>query len=246
MRRIKLKIEYDGTSLVGWQAQNNGVSVQSLVEDAIKGFSGETVSLFGAGRTDAGVHALGQVAHFDLAKENIAAEKIKYAINAHLKNKPVVILESEETNSDFHARFSAKWRKYRYIISNRSVPLVINENRAWWVPQWLDESKIFEASQFLVGKHDFSSFRAAECQAKSPIKTLDYITVERESENIIIEVKARSFLHHMVRNIVGTLKLVGQEKLSPEDVNLILEARDRKRAGATAPASGLYFLEVGY
>ena len=245
MRRIKLTIEYDGTNLVGWQAQNNGVSAQSLIENAIYGFSGERASIFGAGRTDAGVHALGQVAHFDLEKD-IAPEKIKYAINAHLKTQPVIILQSEEVADDFHARFSAKWRKYIYKITNRKTPLVLDANRSWWVPIDLDENKMQEASQFLIGQHDFSSFRASSCQAKSPIKTLDYITINRNQDIITIEIKAKSFLHHMVRNIVGTLKLVGEGKKKPQDVQKILAARDRKQAGATAPAMGLYFVEAGY
>lgn len=245
MKRIKIKIEYDGTDLVGWQAQDNGVSVQSLIEKAVYAFSQEQVKVWGAGRTDAGVHALGQVAHFDLNK-TIKPEKVKDALNAHLKNQPVVILESEEVSPDFHARFSAKWRKYIYQITNRRAPLVILARRAWRVPVPLNETLMVQAAEFLIGKHDFSSFRASNCQAKSPLKTLDYISINRSSELITLEFRAKSFLYHMVRNMVGTLKLIGEGKLAPQEIQSILLAKDRRLAGATAPPEGLYLTEIGY
>jgi tRNA pseudouridine38-40 synthase len=245
MTRWKLVLEYDGGAFVGWQRQNNGPSVQQVVEEAIHRLSGERAEVQGAGRTDSGVHATGQVAHFDLEK-NFDADTVRDALNAHLRAEAVAVLSAEAVAEDFHARFSATGRAYLYRIVNRRPPLVLEAGRAWWVPVPLDAAAMAAGAQHLLGKHDFTSFRASECQAASPVKTLDHLMVTRRGEHIEIEARARSFLHHQVRNIVGTLKLVGQGKWLPEDVRHALAARDRRAAGPTAPAAGLYLTEVAY
>lgn len=205
------------------------------------------IEVQGAGRTDAGVHALGQVAHFDLERE-IADWKLRDALNFHLReqNAPVVILNAEMVPETFNARFSAKGRGYIYRILNRRAPSVLEKNRVWWVPVNLDVEKMRQAARCLLGYHDFSSFRAAACQAKSPLKTLDKLEIFSRGQEIVFEVEARSFLHHQVRNMVGTLKMVGDGHLKPDDVKTILEAKDRKAAGPTAPACGLYLSKVWY
>ncbi len=245
MTRFKLILEYDGGAFVGWQRQDNGPSVQQALEEAVTGFCGETATVHGAGRTDAGVHALGQVAHLDLEKPT-TAETLRDAVNAHLKPAPVAVLAAEVAADDFHARFSATERRYLYRIVNRRPPLALERGRAWWVPRPLDSAAMHAAAQVLVGKHDFSSFRASECQAKSPVKTLTAIEVSRLAEAIEIRARAPSFLHHQVRNFAGTLRLVGEGKWSAAKVEAVLEARDRNVAGQTAPAEGLYLTEVIY
>ncbi|GAB4353699.1 MAG: tRNA pseudouridine(38-40) synthase TruA [Kiloniellaceae bacterium] len=245
MTRYKITVEYDGGGFVGWQRQDNGPSVQAALEQAVFGFCGERVLVEGAGRTDAGVHALGQVAHFDLAKET-TADTVMKAVNFHLKPAPVAVLAAEAVPGDFHARFSAVKRAYLYRIVNRRAPLALERGRAWFVPQPLDAAAMHDAAQLLVGHHDFTSFRASECQAKSPVKTLDLLSVQRGGELIEIRAEARSFLHHQVRNFVGSLKLVGEGKWTAGDLKAALEARDRAAAGPTAPAAGLYLTEVGY
>ena len=230
MPRYKLTIEYDGAGLVGWQRQENGPSVQAALEDAIAKFCGEQVTVYGAGRTDAGVHALGQVAHIDLAME-APADTVRDAINAHLRPAAIAVLAAEIAPVDFHARFDAIRRHYRYRILNRRAPPALERGRVWHVGAPCDAGAMHEAGQILVGKHDFSSFRAAECQAKSPVKTLDAITVSRRGEEIEIAARARSFLHHQVRNIVGTLRLIGEGKWSPDDLTAALAAKDRARGG---------------
>lgn len=245
MTRFKLTIEYDGGGFVGWQRQDNGPSVQQALEEAIHGFCGEAVETFAAGRTDAGVHALGQVAHFDLARES-TADTVRDAINFHLKPKPVAILTAELVPPAFHARFSAKARLYRYRIVNRRSPLTIDRGRAWLVTPPLDAVAMHAAAQRLVGHHDFTSFRASLCQAASPLKTLDVLDVVRVEDEIHVTARARSFLHHQVRNMVGTLKLVGEGKWTGDDVAKALRAADRSAAGPTAPADGLYLVEVQY
>ncbi|GAB4394112.1 MAG: tRNA pseudouridine(38-40) synthase TruA [Kiloniellaceae bacterium] len=245
MTRYKITIEYDGGDFVGWQRQANGPSVQAALEEAVQRFCGETVLVEGAGRTDAGVHALGQVAHFDLVKET-TADTVMKAVNFHLKPAPVAVLAARAVSGDFHARFSADRRAYLYRIVNRRAPLALERGRAWFVPQALDAMAMHDAAQLLVGHHDFTSFRASECQAKSPVKTLDVLSVAREGELIEVRAEARSFLHHQVRNFVGSLKLVGEGKWSAADLKAALEARDRSAAGPTAPAAGLYLTEVGY
>ena len=245
--RYKLTIEYDGTGLLGWQRQLDGPSVQEYLETALAALTGETLEIPSAGRTDAGVHALGQVCHIDFNRE-LPDWKIRDAFNAHLRDlgAPVVVLKVEAADNDFHARFSATGRGYIYRIINRRSPSVLLKDRAWWVPVDLDLEKMRQGSRFLLGHHDFSSFRAAACQAKSPLKTLDKFDITARDEELIFTVEARSFLHHQVRNMVGTLKLVGEGKLSPQDIKTILEAKDRKAAGPTAPACGLYLPKVMY
>ena len=245
MTRYKLTLEYDGGAFVGWQRQENGPSVQQALEEAVQKFCGETVQSIAAGRTDAGVHALGQVAHIDLARE-ASTETIVAALNFHLKPQPVSVLQVEPVSEDFHARFSAKARLYRYRIVNRRAPLTIDRGHAWRVPPLLDAAAMHDAAQFLVGHHDFTSFRATLCQATSPMKTLDVLDVARAGEEIHINARARSFLHHQVRNMVGTLKLVGEGKWTKDDVATARDARNRAAAGPTAPPDGLYLTEVWY
>ncbi len=245
MPRYRLVVEYDGGAFAGWQRQDNGLAVQQVVEEAIRRLCGTAVTVFAAGRTDAGVHAKGQVCHFDLERA-FAAETVRDALNFHMKPAAVVVRAAEVAPPDFHARFSAVERQYLYRILNRRAPPAIDRGRVWWVASPLDATAMHEAAQVLVGRHDFSSFRAAECQAKSPLKTLDELTVRGAGEEIHVVARARSFLHHQVRNMVGTLKLVGDGKWSAGDVRAALEARDRASAGPTAPAWGLYLVGVRY
>jgi tRNA pseudouridine38-40 synthase len=249
MPRFRLTLEYDGSGLVGWQRQDNGPSVQALVEAAVEKLTGAPAEVTAAGRTDAGVHALGQVAHVDIARD-LGIDAVRDGLNFWLRDEagrmPVAVLAAEIVAGDFHARFSADLRRYLYRIVNRRPPLVLDRGRAWWVPQPLDEAAMHSAAQLLVGRHDFSTFRAAECQAASPVKTLDELAVERSGAEIRITAAARSFLHHQVRNMVGTLKLVGEGKWQPAEVGRALAARDRSRGGPTAPAAGLYLVAVEY
>ena len=245
MTRWKLTIEYDGGPFVGWQWQENGPSVQAAIEEAIEAFCGEAVTIHAAGRTDSGVHALGQVAHIDLSKE-ATADTVRDAVNFHLKPQPIAVIAVEAADADFHARFSATARHYRYRILNRRAPPALAAGRVWHVGAPLDAAAMHDAAQVLVGKHDFTSFRAVACQADSPVKTLDRIEVTRQDDEVHIDVQARSFLHHQVRNFAGTLKLVGEGKWRRGDVEDALAARDRSRAGPTAPAEGLYLTRVLY
>lgn len=245
MTRFRLLVEYDGTGFVGWQRQDNGPSIQQAIEDAVFAFCAERVGSVAAGRTDAGVHAMGQVVHLDLARET-TADTLRDAVNFHLKPQPIAILAAEAVNEDFHARFSATGRRYLYRIVNRRAPLAIERNRAWQVTIGLDAEAMHEAAQRLIGNHDFTSFRSSICQAASPVKTLDRLDIEREGDEIRIHAAARSFLHHQVRNMVGTLKLVGEGRWGPQDVTAALEARARRAAGPTAPAEGLFLAEVRY
>ena len=246
MARFKLTLEYDGAPFVGWQRQDNGPSVQAALEDALRALTGRAVEVVGAGRTDAGVHALGQVAHIDLADERFDARKLREALNYHLKPAPIAVLAAAPAPANFHARFSATARAYLYVIVNRRAPLAIDRGRAWQVRQPLDVAAMAAAAEPLLGHHDFTSFRAAQCQAKSPCKTLDRLTVTREGDEIHIEAGSRSFLHHQVRNIVGTLKWAGEGKWTAREVAAALAARDRAAAGPTAPADGLYLVSVAY
>jgi len=245
MSRFRITVEYDGTPYVGWQRQDNGPSIQAALESALREFSGEEILVQGAGRTDAGVHALAQVAHFDIERET-DADTVCDALNHFLRHEPVVILDAVEVDEDFHARFSATGRHYRYLIRNRRPRPTVTRTQEWWVPTALDADAMHDAAQVLVGEHDFSSFRASICQAKSPVKTLDRLVVRREGEVIVVEASARSFLHHQVRNMVGTLELVGKGRWGDADVADALAARDRAAAGPTAPACGLYLTAVDY
>lgn len=243
--RYRLTIEYDGGPFSGWQRQENGPSVQGALEEAIFKLSGETVTVTGAGRTDSGVHAFGQVAHFDLEKE-FAPDKVRDALNYHLKPAPVAVLQASVVDADFHARFSATARHYLYRIVCRRAPLVLERGHAWRLSRDLDAEAMHVAAQSLIGSHDFTTFRAAECQAKSPVKTLDVLDVRRLANEIQVTASARSFLHHQVRSIVGSLKLVGEEKWQPRDMKRALEAKDRTACGPVAPADGLYLVKVDY
>jgi len=243
--RYKLTIEYDGTGLVGWQRQANGLSVQEALETAFERFCGERLTVFGAGRTDAGVHALAQVAHVDLARE-ADPEVIRSAINHHLRPHAISVIEATLAPPGFDARLSARSRRYLYRILNRRAPPALERGRVWHVAPPLDPAAMQEGARHLVGHHDFSTFRDSLCQAKSPVKTLDVLDVTTDGEEIHIAARARSFLHHQVRNMAGTLKLVGLGQWRPEDVATALAARDRRAGGPTAPAEGLALVAVEY
>jgi tRNA pseudouridine38-40 synthase len=245
MPRFKLLIEYDGTPFVGWQVQDNGVSVQGAVAAAVAAFSGEAVPVQGAGRTDAGVHALGQVGHVDLAKD-WDTNSVRDALNFHLRPQPIAVLSAERVGEDFDARFSATKRHYLYRIVNRHADLALEANRSWRVGRPLDADAMHGAAQRLVGRHDFTTFRAAECQAKSPVKTLERLDVTRSGEELHVTAVARSFLHHQVRSMVGSLIHVGEGKWSAGDLAAALAARDRARCGQVAPPQGLYLVCVEY
>jgi tRNA pseudouridine38-40 synthase len=245
MPRYRITIEYDGTPFAGWQIQPVSPSVQGALTEAIGRFSGERIVVKGAGRTDAGVHALGQVAHFDLEKEWDPL-RVREAINFHLKPAPVVVLECAAAESDFDARFSATARHYLYRILTRRAPPALDRNRVWWLTNRLDAVAMREAAAMLVGHHDFTTFRAAQCQAKSPLRTLDRLEVEENGSEIRITASARSFLHNQVRSMVGSLKLVGEGKWRPDEMRSALDARDRTRCGPVAPAAGLYLVRVDY
>jgi tRNA pseudouridine38-40 synthase len=245
MTRFRLTIEYDGTPFVGWQRQANGTSIQGELERAILALTGETVVVHGAGRTDAGVHARGQVAHVDITKA-FQPDRLTAALNFHLRPAPIAILAAQAVAQDFHARFSAIRRSYRYRIVNRRSPLAIDRDRAWLLNAALDAPAMDRAARILVGRHDFTTFRASLCQAQSPVKTLERLDVERVGDEVLIHAGARSFLHHQVRNMVGSLVLVGEGKWSVEELDEALAARDRSRGGPTAPASGLCLMSVDY
>lgn len=243
MTRYKLTLEYDGTDLIGWQENRQGPSVQSLLKDAIEKFCGTRTDVVAAGRTDSGVHAIAMVAHFDIDVAH-TAQTVMRALNFYLVGKPVSVLSCETVSDDFNARFDCVARHYKYIVLNRSAAPVLNKNRVYWVPRALDINAMRSAAEKLIGNHDFTSFRASECQAKSPIKTLDKIEITKIGDEIIFEFSARSFLHHMVRNIVGTLIEIGLGK--QYDIDAVFAARNRSAAGPTAPASGLYFIRADY
>ena len=245
MTRWKITVEYDGTPFCGWQKQDNVLSVQQSIEEAVQQFSGEQASVLAAGRTDTGVHARAQVAHFDLHKET-KPEVIRDALNYYLRLIPISILNVEQVDEAFHARFSALGRSYRYRIINRRAPLAIGKTYAWHVSRHLDEALMQQAANSLLGTHDFSTFRAQNCQSKSPIKTLDQLDVIRDGEEITIHTAARSFLYHQVRNMVGTLTMVGNGKWTLDDFRAAFAAQDRAKGGPTAPPQGLCFWGVSY
>jgi tRNA pseudouridine38-40 synthase len=245
MPRYKLTIEYDGRPFCGWQRQAHDLSVQQVLEEAIARFSGEIVTTQAAGRTDAGVHALGQVVSFDLSRE-WDPFKIREALNYHTKPHPVAIVEAEAVPDTFEARFSATARHYEYRILNRRARAALDDGKVWHVPVVLDAEVMHAAAQLILGRHDFSTFRAAECQANSPIRTLDRFDVSRQAEMIVVTASARSFLHSQVRSMVGSLKLVGDGKWTPRDFRAVLDAADRSRCGPLAPPDGLYLTGVSY
>ncbi len=260
--RYKITIEYDGTNYEGWQSQKDKFTIQSSLEEAIKSIVNIDISVFGSGRTDSGVHAIGQVAHFDLEKE-FNPEKLMHAINFYLKKnfvsninckyllkrsyaQDISVINCEIVDDDFHARFSATKRAYIYKILNRRQPTALLNNRVWHIYNELDVDLMSEACKFLIGRRDWSSFRDSQCQSNSPVKTINYAKINKVNDEIIFEIEAKSFLHHMVRNIVGTIVNVGLGKISISNFQEIIEAKDRTKAGITAPAKGLYFLRVDY
>ncbi|MCK8780311.1 tRNA pseudouridine(38-40) synthase TruA [Rhizobium sp. NTR19] len=247
MPRFRMTIEYDGTPYVGWQMQENGQSVQAALQQAILSLTGETVSIRGAGRTDSGVHAMGQVIHADLSRD-WKPYKLRNALNAHLAmaEERVSVLDVQAVDNQFDARFSALRRHYLYRIINRPSPLAIEAKRAWWVARPLDHEAMHAAAQTLVGHHDFTTFRSSHCQAASPVRTLDRLDVTRNGDLIEIRASAQSFLHNQIRSFAGTLKLAGDGKMTPADVRAALEARDRAACGPVAPPDGLYFMKVDY
>ena len=247
MPRFRLTVEYDGTPYVGWQRQDNGASVQGGLEKAVLSLTGEVVSIRGAGRTDSGVHAVGQVAHVDLSRD-WAPYKLRNALNAHLgqAGESICVLEAFAVPDDFDARFSAIRRHYLYRIISRPSRLALEKNRAWWVSKDLDHDAMHAAAQQLVGHHDFTTFRSVHCQAHSPVRTLDRLDVTRSGDLIEIRATAQSFLHNQIRSFAGTLKMAGEGKMSVADVRAALEARDRSACGPVAPPDGLYFMKVDY
>jgi tRNA pseudouridine38-40 synthase len=230
---------------MGWQRQDHGPSVQAAVEKAVKGITGETVTVNAAGRTDAGVHALAMAVHVDIAKP-LTPHRLREGLNALLRPDPVAVLAVEPVADDWHARFSCSGRRYLYRIANRRAPLALDAKRAWRIGPPLKLAEMREGASYLVGKHDFTTFRSVHCQSQSPVKTLDALTVEREEEEIHIRAEARSFLHHQVRSMVGCLALVGLGRWQPEDMRAALEAKDRAALGLNAPPEGLYFVEALY
>lgn len=245
MTRFRLTIEYDGGPFMGWQRQHHGPSVQGAIEAAILATTGEAVTVTGCGRTDAGVHAAGQVAHADIDRA-IDAFRLMEAVNAHLRPLPIAIVACAEADPGFHARFDCIGRSYRYRIVNRRAPLVLDRGRAWQVAVPLDAAAMDAAAKLLVGRHDFTTFRSVRCQARSPIKTLDWLEVTRNGEVITIDAAARSFLHHQVRSMAGCLRLVGEGRWSADDLAAALAARDRLALGVNAPPDGLTFVAAIY
>jgi len=245
MTRYKLIIEYDGAPYRGWQYQADVPSVQGALEDAIEKFDGQRLTIQGAGRTDAGVHALGQVAHCDLRGDHEPG-KVRDALNFYLRPQPVAVLAAERVSDDFNARFSARKRHYLYRIVNRRPDLALDLGRAWRVGRPLDIEAMREGAKRLLGHHDFTTFRSTECQSKSPVKTLDQLDIEADGGTVDVFVSARSFLHNQVRSMVGSIVHVGEGKWSPDDITRILQSRDRTLCGQVAPAEGLYLVKVDY
>ena len=248
MPRIKIKIEYDGTNYVGWQAQRNGVSIQGEIEDSLRKIFNQEIKLYVAGRTDAGVHALSQVAHFDIETLSIKTDKIFRALNFFLKKKKnkITILESNIVNKNFHSRFSVKKKYYLYQVFNRETKSYIQENRVWFIPQKINIERMKNAAEYFLGKNDLNAFRSIDCQAKSSIRTIDEIKIKKELDFIKFRISGKSFLHNQIRIMVGTLIQVGKEILKETDIKRIIQSKDRKNAGPTAPSSGLYLEKIIY
>ena len=245
MQRYKITIEYDGTPFVGWQFQKNGLSIQEILQNAIFNFSKEKVVITGAGRTDSGVHALAQVAHFDLKKQ-INKKSFLPGINRHIGNKPVAVLKINKTNKNFHARFDAKKRTYQYTIINRQSPLALQKNKAWHIRKKLNVKDMKKGAKLLLGTHDFSTFRASSCGAKSPIKTMEKISIKKNKDKLILEFISKSFLQQQVRSMVGCIKYVGEGKWKLDDFERIFKSKRRAKCAPPAPACGLYLKRVSY
>ena len=245
MQRYKITIEYDGTSFVGWQFQKNGLSIQEVLQKAIFNFSNEKVVVTGAGRTDSGVHALAQIAHFDL-KKIIEKKKFLPGLNQHIGTNPITVLKIEKTNKKFHSRFGAKKRTYQYIIINRQSPLALQKNKAWHVRKKLDIQLMKKGAKLLLGTHDFSTFRASSCGAKSPIKTIEKVSIKKNKDRIILKFISKSFLQQQVRSMVGCIKYLGDGKWNLKDFNKSLISKNRKRCAPPAPSCGLYLTKVSY
>ena len=245
MQRYKIKIEYEGTPFVGWQFQKNGQSIQEVLQKAIFKFSKEKVTVIGAGRTDSGVHALGQTAHFDL-KKRINKKKILPAINQNIENNSVTVLKIDKANKKFHARHDAKKRTYRYLIVNRQSPLALQKNKAWHIRKKLDLLSMKKGAKFLLGTHDFSTFRASACGAKSPIRTMEKILIKKHKDKITLQFTSRSFLQQQVRSMVGCLKYLGEAKWNLKDFIKSFKSKNRLKCAPPAPACGLYLAKVEY
>ena len=245
MQRYKITIEYDGTPFVGWQFQKNGLSIQEILQNAIFNFSKEKTVITGAGRTDSGVHALAQVAHFDLKKQ-INKKSFLPGINQHIGNKPVTVLKINKTNKNFHARFDAKKRTYQYRIINRQSPLALQKNKAWHIRKKLNVKDMKKGAKLLLGTHDFSTFRASSCGAKSPIKTMEKISIKKNKDKLILEFTSKSFLQQQVRSMVGCIKYVGEGKWKLDDFEQIFRSKKRIRCAPPAPACGLYLKNISY
>ncbi len=245
MQRYKIKIEYDGTPFVGWQFQKNGLSIQKVLQDAILSFSQEKVIVIGAGRTDSGVHAISQVAHFDL-KKKIKKKNFLRGVNQYIGNKPVTILNIKKENKQFHARFNAKKRTYQYIIVNRQSPLALQKNKAWHIRKKLNVKAMKKGVKLLKGTHDFSTFRASSCQAKSPIKTLKKASVKKDGNRVILKFTSKSFLQRQVRSMVGCIKYLGDGKWNLDDFKNSFKSKNRIKCAPPAPACGLYLKKISY
>ena len=245
MQRYKITIEYDGTPFVGWQFQKNGLSIQEILQNAIFNFSKEKTVITGAGRTDSGVHALAQVAHFDLKKQ-INKKSFLPGINQHIGNKPVTVLKINKSNKNFHARFDAKKRTYQYTIINRQSPLALQKNKAWHIRKKLNVKDMKKGAKLLLGTHDFSTFRASSCGAKSPIKTMEKISIKKNKDKLILEFTSKSFLQQQVRSMVGCIKYLGEGKWKLDDFEQIFRSKKRIRCAPPAPACGLYLKNISY
>ena len=245
MQRYKIHIEYDGTPFVGWQFQKNGLSIQEVLQDAIFNFSREKVVVIGAGRTDSGVHAIAQVAHFDL-KKKVEKKKFLLGLNQHIGNKPITVLKIKKINKKFHARFDAKKRTYQYVIINRLSPLALQKNKAWHIRKKLDVKTMERGTKLLLGTHDFSTFRASSCGAKSPIKTIDAISIKKNKDKITLKFVSKSFLQQQVRSMVGSIKYLGDGKWNLNDFKKSFKSKNRLRCAPPAPACGLYLANIKY
>jgi len=245
MQRYKIKIEYDGSPFVGWQIQKNGPSIQDALQNAIFNLSNEKVVVTGSGRTDSGVHALAQIAHFDL-KKKIEKKKLLPGINQNIKNKSVTILQINKINKKFHARFSAKKRTYQYIIINRQSPLTLQKNKAWHIRRKLDIRVMKKGAKLLLGTHDFSTFRSSSCGAKSPVKTMEKITIRKNKDKIILKFTSKSFLQHQVRSMVGCIKYLGDGKWNIDEFNASFKSKNRLKCAPPAPACGLFLAKIKY